>query len=166
MNITIDLTDRLAPALRGAVRALSDLTEPMALVAEAWLERTETGFLAQRAPDGTPWQQSQNAITGKSKATLFQSGSLYNALDNSSGSDFAEIGVQATGGPARYARIHNEGGVITPTTARALNTPFGPRKSVTIPQRQFIGAAPEDIESAVDIISEHVQGWIDRGADA
>lgn len=152
---TINLFDQLTPALQRAIEAVGDLTKPMAEISEDWLDNTRTRFVLQFDPAGIPWKPRRDPEN--SNPLLFKSGDLRNQLDNDFGPDFAEIGVQATGGPAEYAAIHNYGGVVRPKKGQALRTPFGVFAQIVIPKRQFIGASDADQANAVAILTDHLK---------
>ena len=58
-----------------------------------------------------------------------------------------------------YAKIHDEGGTITPKSAKALYFKVGGKdyfsKSVTIPKRQFSGVSDKNKEDLIKIINEY-----------
>ncbi len=161
-GVTINLVDQLSPALQRAIEAIGDLSAPMAEISVDWLESTRSRFNQQVDPMGVPWKPRRD--TDNTNPLLVERGDLRNQLDNASGPDFAEVGVQATGGPAIYARIHNEGGTIRPRSGRALRTPFGIFAQIVIPKRQFIGASDSDQANAVDILTEHLQAAFNGNA--
>lgn len=154
-GVSINLFDQLGPALQRAVDALGDLSKPMAEISVDWLESTRSRFNQQIDPMGVPWKPRRDA--DNTNPLLVERGDLRNQLDNASGPDFAEVGVQATGGPAIYARIHNEGGMIRPKSGRALRTPFGTFAQIVIPKRQFVGASDSDQANAVEVLTQHLQ---------
>jgi phage gpG-like protein len=127
----------------------------MAEISVDWLEATRTRFVLQFDPAGIPWKPRRD--TNNTKPLLVDRGDLRNQLDNDFGPDFAEVGVQATGGPAIYARVHNEGATIRPRTAGGLRTPFGVFAQIVIPKRQFIGASESDKANAVEILTDHLK---------
>ena len=154
INIAVD--DRVSPALARLVEAGGHLAKPMTEVAEVVLSHTQERFHQEYSPDGVPWLPSRAAIE-EGRHTLFKGGYLFDALEDTSGDDFAAVGVQATGGPARYAAIHQFGGTIRPRRARALKTPFGPRGSVTMPARPFLGIEERDLTAIDAIVIEHLR---------
>lgn len=161
-GVSINLFDQLTPALQQAAEAVGDLSKPMAQISEDWLETTRTRFVLQFDPAGIPWKPRRDPEN--SNPLLFKSGDLRNQLDNDSGPDFAEIGVQATGGPAEYAAIHNFGGVVRPKKGKALRTPFGVFAQIVIPKRQFIGASDADQANAVRILTDHLKAAFNADA--
>lgn len=152
---SINLFDQLTPALQRAIEAVGDLSAPMAEISVDWLETTRTRFALQFDPAGIPWKPRRDP--NNTKPLLVDRGDLRNQLDNDFGPDFAEVGVQATGGPAIYARVHNEGATIRPRTAGGLRTPFGVFAQIVIPKRQFIGASDADQANAVAILTDHLK---------
>lgn len=163
--IGIDTHDALSPVLRNLREAAGDLSAPMAESSEVMFDGTLERFQDERDPLGTPWKKSQAAIDEERK-TLQKSGDLYNAIERQSGQDFAAVGVYGTGGPAVYARIHQFGGTIRPKKAKALNTPFGWRASVTMPRRAFLGFSDEDIIAIDRILVRHLLTAMNEGLAA
>lgn len=162
--LDIDTIDRLAPTLARVRAAALDLTEPMADLSAEFLSDHLDRFNAQRDPDGVPWKPSQEAIE-EGRPTLRKSGDLFNAIERDSGADFAAVGVYDTGGPAIYGWAHQKGATIRPRQGKALNTPFGPRASVTLPRRSFIGFTDENIELTDRVLVRHLErAWSDGGA--
>lgn len=163
-DVRFDITDRVTPGLSALIAAGSDLTPEMAEISEAMLDHTHDRFAHEYGPDGVPWEPSRRVIEEGGR-TLYQRGDLFNALDRDSGADFAQVGVIATGGPAVYARVHQEGATIKPKPGsgkRALRTPFGPRRSVRIPARPFLGIELRDRTVAEQVILDRLQ----RAAEA
>ena len=162
--LEIDTIDQLGPALRRAREAALDLSAPMADLSAEFLSDHLDRFNAQRDPEGVPWKPSADAIA-EGRATLRKSGDLFNAIERDSGPDFAAVGVYETGGPGVYGRAHQDGATIRPKSAKALKTPFGPRASVTLPRRSFIGFTDENVELTHRVLSRHIQrAWSDGGA--
>ena len=160
----IDLTENLSAALLRTLAGVRDLTAPMTEIAAEWLINTRDRFRAEKGPDGLPWAKSRRAIE-EGGSTLFEQGFLFGAIRPDSGADFAAVGVEETGPAAVYARIHQEGGTITPGAGkRALSTPFGFFRSVRIPARPYIGAADEDVEMAEQVLTGHLQSLLDSGS--
>ena len=60
---------------------------------------------------------------------------------------------------AKYAKIHDNGGVITPKSAKVLHFKVGGTdyfaKSVTIPKRQFSGVSDKNREDLVKILNDY-----------
>ena len=165
LEIRVRLDDRLTGALQTAADGAEDLTVPMGLIAEQLLGSTRQNFATETDPLGVPWAPRKDR--DNPKPLLFASGDLQRQIEQRHGPDFAEVGVLATGGPAIYAAPHQLGATIRPKEGsgkKALNTPFGPRASVTIPARPFLGAGPEDIDEIGSILTEHLGHLLDAEA--
>lgn len=104
------------------------------------------------APDGSAWKPN---IAGTS--IMFQSGALSRSIDYVATETTSEVGSGLI-----YARIHNDGGVITPKSANALAFQIGNRLvmtgSVTMPQRQFLGLSADNERDIV----EAAEDWVGR----
>lgn len=187
---SISFADTFSPVLARLSIAMDDLSEPMAEISNEWLENTRSRFLREESPLGVPWQKSKAAIE-EGRSTLYESGALFNELDRDSGRDFAEVGVQATGGPAEYAAIHNFGGVIDHPGGTAYRiTEHGLAKfvsngsaqrhamhghgvlprtqphNITMPARPYIGVADEDEIMAMQVLTSHFLTIIAAGGAA
>lgn len=156
LTLEIETIDALGPTLRRMREAALDLTEPMADLSAEFLSDHIRRFEAEVDPEGVPWKPSQEAIE-EGRPTLQKSGDLLHSLERDSGSDFAAVGVYRTGGPAIYGWIHQKGGTIRPKRGKALNTPHGPRASVTIPRRAFLGFTADNIALTDRILVEHLE---------
>lgn len=163
--LEIDTLDALAPTLRRLKAAAADLSQPMAEASEVMLDATLDRFATESDPLGIPWKKSAAAIE-EGRKTLQDSGDLRNAVERQSGDDFAAVGVYGSGGPAIYGRIHQDGGTIRPRNTKALKTPFGPRASVTMPRRAFLGFSDDEIMLIDRILVRHLLGAIAQGAPA
>lgn len=158
----IDLDDRMTPGLSRLKDAAGDLSVPFGQIAIEVLEHTQDRFQYQYDPDGVPWEPSKRVLE-EGGDTLFLHGWLFRSLTNDHGKDFAAVGVEATGPAAIYARTHQEGATIHPRAdsgKKALKTPFGPRGSVTIPARPFLGIEERDLTSVEAIILD----WLAQNA--
>lgn len=161
-EITVD--DTLVPGIGRLQQAALDLAVPMLEAAGEMLFSTRERFSEERGPNGVPWKKSRRVIEEGGK-TLFQSGDLFNAIDKRSGPDFAEVGIAGgSGGPPIYGPVHQRGATIRPRRARALKTPAGPRASVTIPARPFLGFSAEDRDTIGDIFRDHLRKAIGGAA--
>ncbi len=159
-DVTIDLQDEaLNSALSRAISAGEDMTQPMADIADDWMSHIRARFDQEQDPMGMPWTKRRNDDGQDDGHPLLQkSRALFNQIVPEFGRDFATVGVLRTGGPARYARIHNEGGTIEPRKAGALS--FGGRivSKVVMPRRQYIGFGPAENASVVDVMTD----WLAR----
>lgn len=175
LNLSAELDDKLSVGLKGLEGAAANMTPAWAAIANYLVEETEERFRTETTPEGVPWEPSKRA-QDEGGQTLSLSGDLRRSIQPDWGSDYASAGPEASGGAAVYAEIHQGGGTIrarpgdarskpghdgaTHFTARALNTPFGPRQSVTIPARPYMGLSAEGVDEVLFIIAEHHQ----RGA--
>ena len=155
LDIRVEVNDRLSARLNAAARAGADLTEPMALVAERLLQSTRARFKTQTGLNGVPWAKRAGNVDPE-RPLLFKSGDLQRGIEQRHGRDFAEVGVLATGGPARYAAIQQFGGTVKAKPGKALKTPFGPRGAVTIPARPYLGADEADRLQITLLLTDHL----------
>ncbi|WP_336973422.1 phage virion morphogenesis protein [Sphingobium aromaticiconvertens] len=164
IDVTIELNDQaLDRALAKAIKNGVDMRQPMAEIADEWMVAVRDRFAQERDPLGIPWMKRRdNSDPGR--PLLQQDRFLFNAVEPRHGSDFAQVGVLRTAGPARYARIHNEGGTIKPKNGKALS--FGGRivAQVTMPKRQFLGFGEVERQSTVEILSDFMRGLFNEGA--
>lgn len=167
MGTGIDLTVRLDDAALDAAlsRAIAegvDLRKPMGEIAGEWMDHVRDRFAQERDPMGVPWAKRRDNVDPGRKL-LFLDGHLQNAVVPEFGSDFAQIGVLKTAGPARYARIHNEGGTIVPRVAKALS--FGGRlvAKVVMPRRQFVGFGDAERQSVIDVLGDFLRDLFGKG---
>ena len=151
----IDVDDRLSGPLGAMAAAAENFAPVMAEISEAVFDHTIDRFHHEYDPDGVPWEPSRRALDEGGR-TLYDRGDLFNALDRESGDDYALVGVLGVGGPAIYAQIHQWGGAIRPRASSALNTPFGPRASVNMPKRSYLGIEMRDITATEQIVEAHL----------
>ncbi|ARR52040.1 hypothetical protein HY78_00475 [Rhizorhabdus wittichii DC-6] len=179
LGLSIEIQDQLSTALKGLGDAADDMAPAWAAIAHFLVEEAEERFRTETGSDGVPWKPSRR-VAGDGKGdpgdggqTLTLSGDLRRSLREDYGSDYAAAGPEASGGAAEYAEIHQTGGTIrarpgqarskpahdgsTHFTARALNTPFGPRQSVKIPARPYMGLSAEGADEVLLIIARHHQ---------
>lgn len=108
------------------------------------------------APDGSAWKANRAGTS-----TLYASGALAGSIDYR-----ASTGSVIVGTGLVYARIHQEGGVITPKNGSALKfwwasggfTNFAIVKSVTMPPRPYIGLSADNENEIV----EATEDWLGR----
>lgn len=131
----------------------------MAVIADYMRSSTALRFDDQAGPDGAKWKPSKRAID-EGGITLTDRGHLKGSITASSDATSAIAGTNLI-----YAAIHQFGGRITPKAGKkALNTPFGPRRSVTMPVRAFLGFAPEDVTRIEGVLSDHLRTAFEGGA--
>lgn len=164
ITITLDSAE-LDAALSRAIAGGEDMRAPLFSIAGEWKRLVDDRFDAQENPLGVPWaKRRDNADPGRK--VLYLSGALREQVIPDAGADFAQIGVEATAGPAKYARIHNVGGVIVPKNGKALS--FGGRfvSKVVMPQRQFLGFGPKEQEVVEDVLGDWVRGLFSSDGSA
>lgn len=157
-DLTIELDDAaLNAALSRAIKDGADLRRPMGEIAEEWLGHVRARFAAEKDPFGVPWAKRHGNADPERKL-LHLEGDLERAIVPEFGSDFAQVGVVETAGPARYARIHNEGGTIKPKKGKALA--FGGRivAQVVMPKRQYVGFGPDERQTVEEVMTDFVRG--------
>lgn len=154
MDIVFTFDDELLPAIERALLALADFTPAMDEISELMARQVGQRFNSGEAPDGTPWKPSQRALEDGGK-TLIDTRPLLNSITRDHDSFSAVVGTNI-----HYAAIHQAGGTIRPRPdggKKALNTPFGPRASVTMPARPFLGFGADDARDINDIIANHLR---------
>ena len=144
-------------ALEGALNVLGklvsfDATELMEEIAALGESQTRRRISDEKtAPDGTPWKPN---VEGTS--ILQRTGQ--NLLASVAFSSIADEAVW--GASWEFAHVHQEGAVITPKTAAALQFKIGGRtvhaKKVTIPARPFVGLSTENRAELDDLVSDHL----------
>jgi phage virion morphogenesis protein len=158
MEIRFEISDDLTPALARAVEAATDFTPAMRAIAGLMEKETRQRFEDSRAPSGAPWLPSQRAIDDGGK-TLIDTGALLNSIASAFTATEAVAGTNVI-----YAAIHQFGGTIRPRTRRALRTPFGPRGSVRMPARPFLGFGAAEQEDIPAILRAHLAAAFDGSA--
>ena len=145
--------------LSSAIAALrdrgEDLSQPLGDIGEDMREVAQRSFQRGASPDGKAWKPSWRA-THEGGTTLVKSGTLRDYITYLLDAGAAAVEV---GSNTFYARIHQLGGTIR-AKAKALRFQLGGKtvfaRSVTLPPRPFIGAAPSDIDRWADIARDHV----------
>lgn len=171
-RIDIRLEENVSAALAEAKRRVQDLTPAMQAIAVMMVSMTEENFDQERSPDGVPWKVSQR-VKERGGKVLQDTGDLKGSIRPDWGATYAAAGPEASGGAAIYARIHQLGGTIKPRASRALNTPFGPRGSVTMPARPYLGYNEAMGRGILAAIQRHlidastgIEGGLNGGAPA
>jgi phage gpG-like protein len=165
--IDVQLSGDITAGLLRLVELGLDATPAMAEIAGLLETETQFRFQSETAPDGTKWKPSLRVtgytfggekVPGDGGQTLTLHGYLRRSIRSNFGADFAEAGPEASGPAAIYARIHNEGGRITPRESvlqTALRTPFGYKAAVVIPKREYLGWNANMDAEALDIVRRH-----------
>ena len=154
---TITIADQdVNDALARLYAAAGDLAPALKNIGEYEAKTTRARFLSETDPEGKAWK-TLNTLYAKTKKgpgiLRGQTRALSQIVWQVAG-DSLEVGSNEV-----YARIHNEGGTIVPKNAAALVFSMGGQtfkvKSVTIPQRQFLGWSDGDIQEALAIVQDH-----------
>ncbi len=144
-------SDTLTPRLQAAGDAHLDFTPALAAIADYLRTSTVERFEDERDPFGARWLPSQRA-RDEGGLTLTKSGELRLSITADSDATEAVVGTNKI-----YAAIHNSGGTIRARAGSALRTPFGPRASVRMPQRQFLGFGPDDVVRVEEELVAHIE---------
>lgn len=150
IRFTIE-NDELARGVERAVRATEDFSPAMAEIAGMLEFGVRNRFERTLDPDGKPWTPSKRALEEGGR-TLTDTGALLGSIASGSDDTSAVVGTNLV-----YAAIHQAGGTIRPRNGRALRTPFGPRGSVTMPARPFLGFGPYEVEEIETILGDHLR---------
>lgn len=146
---------RMASRLERALRR-ADLKPLLKGIGEALRESTVLRFGQSKAPDGSTWPKSQRVLMLGGQ-TLILKGRLRDSIADAAplvDDTSVEVGTNV-----EYADPHQFGATIRPRTGRALNIPgIGPRASVTIPARPFLGVSVEDEAEILDL----TERWLKR----
>lgn len=158
---------RVDAALAALYAAADDLAPVLKNIGEHEAAATKRRFFDGKDPEGNPWA-ALNPLYRKTKKgpgiLRGESGDLAREIVwQMAGDSAVDIGSNIV-----YARIHNLGGVITPKNAAALVFSMGGQtfkvKSVTMPQRQFLGWSAADIEEVLAIVQDHFVMAAEKGA--
>ena len=145
----LDLLDRLKAATR-------DLRPAMRDIGEAMLNSTKARFDDQEAPDGTPWAELKDSTKARKKRNadkiLTERGDLRRDIVYRAGTDQVEIGT-----PRVYGGTH-QFGAEKGSFDSDRGIPWG-----DIPARPFLGVSPDDADTIVDILSDHLRRALERG---
>lgn len=164
MRLVIELKDQVArDALAHLARELSPPTAILRGIGEFLRDSAQERIGAGGpAPDGTAWAPL-TPLTLKLKKNpdrgiLRDEGHLQESIAwQLDGDDTVAIGSRMV-----YARIHQFGGTIKPKPGsgkKALRVPgVGPRASVRIPARPYLGVSQADQE----VLEKKVVGWLKR----
>lgn len=157
------VSENVTAAFERAIRAAGDLTPAMGRIAGELVTETKLNFAAERSPLGVPWKKSKRAIE-EGGQTLVDRGFLVGSIKPAWGPNFAAAGPESSGASAIYAAIHQFGGKIGAKTKRALKTPFGPRGSVTLPARPYLGWNEPSERRVITILGDHIRAALAGGA--
>ena len=148
--ISFTFSNRLSARLERARAATLDFTPATRAIADYLRTSTVERFEDEAGPDGRPWQPSQRAID-EGGLTLTDRGQLRQSITAAHDASRALAGTNLA-----YAAIHQFGGKISARPGGALRTPAGPRASVTMPARPFLGFSPGDVTEIEFLLNDHV----------
>ena len=139
IQVDIEIDDK---RVRGSIGRLLDalanprpaLDEIGSRLAASTLER----FRSERAPDGTPWQQSLRALV-QGGQTLQDTGRLRDSIQHVVRGDGVDIGSNVV-----YAAIHQFGGKA------------GKGHAVALPPRPYLGIDDRDAAAIERIVTRHI----------
>ena len=155
-GISIRVEDAQVRAALDALAArLSDMSDAMDAIGSRLRNMARLGFVAQKAPDGSPWRPLATATILRRQKTghwpgpiLRVNGNLYNSLNYKPGPTSVEIGA-GWGASAAYAAIQQLGG------------PAGRGHKVMLPARPYLpmpGPLPDAwIATCLDVINAKLQ---------
>lgn len=152
----LTLSEDISDGLARLIAAGADMTPAMKEIAVYLSAETKERFETETDPDGRPWIPSER-VRANGGQTLTLDSFLRGSIREDWGRDYAAAGPEASGPSAVYAAIHQFGGTIRPQSGRALKTPHGPRASVNIPARPYVGFGPDDGPEIEDILSGHIR---------
>ena len=155
VNIELDISE-LSQVID---KSLATLNRPKLMFAEMGDELLAihfARFVAQKAPDGTPWAPLQDWYRDTKKKNADKILTLDGHLRGTLRYQASDTGV-VFGSDRPYAAIHQFGGTITAKNAKALNVQGRPVKSVTIPARPWLGLSADDEQRLIEIARKHLK---------
>ena len=152
----IIIDDNVTAELQRIAKAGGDLTPAMTEISGELLTSAKLNFEGEHDPLGVPWKAVRNPPD--LGTILRRTSDLFKSLKNAFGPLYAMAGPERSGGAGIYAAAHQFGARITAKTSKALNTPFGPRKTVTIPARAYVGWNQQLRDDTLDILKNHLKG--------
>lgn len=147
----------LDAALGQAAQKLGSTQALMESIGEALVSGTLKRFDAGEDPEGNQWEPSGRASEDGGQ-TLTNTGRLRRSIDYA-----ATAGKVMVGSNLAYARIHQEGGTITPRNAKKLVfTGRGGKNvavdKVTIPARPYLGVSEADMDDVRAAMTDFLAG--------
>ena len=159
VNIELDISE----LSRVIDKALATLNRPKLMFAEMGEDLLAihfARFVAQKAPDGTPWAPLQDWYRDTKKKNADKILTLDGHLSGTLRYQASDTGV-VFGSDRPYAAIHQFGGVIKPKGNYPLKlgaAKDSPRaQSVTIPARPWLGLSVDDEQRLIDIARKHLK---------
>lgn len=163
-DIEISISDDLSAAIDRAVAAGLDMSASLGLIANFGRNATLDNFSGEHDPEGVPWVVTFRKRANPFKKILVESGDLIGSIVALFDKESAQWGSEASGAAAIIANVHQFGAKIRAKAGKALNTPFGPRRSVTIPARPFVGFNANQQDHALNVIRKHFESAFQGGA--
>lgn len=147
----------LDKAIAKAGNTLGHTQALMESVGGALVSGTLKRFDAEEDPQGNKWAPSGRAADDGGQ-TLTNRGRLRDSIDRMTTSNKVMVGSNLA-----YARIHQEGGTITPRNAKKLVfTGRGGKKvavdKVTIPARPYLGVSEDDMDEVKSVMADFLAG--------
>lgn len=119
-------------------------------VGSVMVNDAKLNFRAKKSPDGEAWTPSK-----RGGQTLSDTGVLKNSISYEATDEEVYIGTNV-----RYARIHNEGGVIKGKNGGFLKFKIGDKfiqkRKVEMPKREFLGVHSKQVKK----INQAASRWI------
>ncbi len=151
---------------RQAMAAIERLTavrfQVMKPIGLALVQVVQERFRDERDPFGQPWAPLSPAYAAVKRGNhiLTRSGLLMRSITFRASVDEVAVGSNRV-----YAAIHQFGGTIVPKNGKALVFRLGSRvvraKSVTIPQRPYLGFGPADRRAVLQVLEAAVQSALE-----
>lgn len=123
----------------------------MSEIGAALEDSTRKRFASERSPEGIRWApisaewREEKTARGFAAGVLKMRGDLLNSVRFESNADSATVIASA-----KYAAIHQFGGVIRPRKGKALKVRGRLLASVTMPARPYLGASQDDRSEILD----------------
>lgn len=165
-DIEISISEDLSAAIDRAVAAGLDMSAPLGAIANFGRNATLDNFSGEHDPDGRPWIVTFRKRANPFKKILVESGDLIGSIIALFDKESAQWGSEASGAAAIIANVHQFGAKITAKAGKALNTLFGPRRSVTIPARAFVGFNANQQDHALNVIRKHFETAFQGGGSS
>lgn len=124
----------------------------------ALVQVVQQRFRDEEDPFGRRWDALSPAYAEvkKGPGILRASGLLMRSITFEASGDEVAVGSNRV-----YAAVHQFGATIKPKNAKALVFKLGKRvvhaKSVTVPQRPYLGFGPEDRKAVLEVLDEAIE---------
>ncbi|WP_299392768.1 phage virion morphogenesis protein [uncultured Desulfovibrio sp.] len=147
----------LDAALGHAAKKLGNTQALMESVGDVLVSGTRQRFSDEEDPKGRKWLRSGRAAESGGQ-TLTDTGRLRDSIEYAATTNKVMVGSNLV-----YARIHQEGGTITPRKAKKLVfTGRGGKKAavdkVIIPARPYLGVSGQDLEEVRATMADFLAG--------